>query len=239
MKDKKVMDNVQNLVYKMLIENTGIHFLDSGGSDGRHWQRNQLKSIDDFINEPIISYEIWNNSNDNVAKLDDISITVSLFHYLSDIFELDDVCNEFNSKFNVMSDYESDYNFISSDAQNWLDNNGFELQGTKENTYNYDNYFSQGVLYTHLKLNDDTYYLVSIHNGADARGGYTDAKLFKLPFHTDYAFCGVTVTGVVAGVGVSNQDNGVTLNIDDDNFDGLSDDFTFPKDCEIGLDYHF
>jgi hypothetical protein len=233
------MDNIQNLVYKMLTENTGTHFLDSGGSDGRHWQQNQLKNINDFVNENKISYEIWNGSDDNIAKLDDISITVSLFHYLSDIFELDDITNEFNSKFDVMSDFESDYNFISSEAQNWLDNNGFELQGTKQNTYNFDNYFSQDVLYTELKFNDDTYYLVSIHNGADARGGYTDAKLFKLPFYTDYAFFGVTVVGMVAGVGVSNQNDGVNLDIDDDDFDGSSDDFTFAKDCKIELDYHF
>ena len=233
------MDNVQNLVYKMLTENTGTHFLDSGGSDGRHWQQNKLKSIQDFINEPKISYEIWNGSDDNIAKLDDISITVSLFHYLSDIFELDGVCNEFNSKFNVMGDYDSDYNFISSDAQDWLYGNGFELERTKQNTYNFDNYFSQNVLYTELKLNDDTYYLVSIHNGADARGGYTDAKLFKLPFYISYAFYGVTITGTVDGVSVSNQDNGVTLDVDDDNFDGSSDDFTFAKDCKVELDYNF
>ena len=31
------------------------------------------------------------------------------------------------------------------------------------------------------------YVLLQIHNGADARGGYTDAKLFKMLSNEDYA----------------------------------------------------
>ena len=31
-----------------------------------------------------------------------------------------------------------------------------------------------------LTINDEEYILIQIHNGADVRGGYTDAKLFKL-----------------------------------------------------------
>ena len=39
---------IENIVYEMLTENTGTHFLDSGGEDGRHWQVNQKKSLADF-----------------------------------------------------------------------------------------------------------------------------------------------------------------------------------------------
>ena len=42
------MATIENIVYEMLTENTGTHFLDSGGEDGRHWQRNQKKSLADF-----------------------------------------------------------------------------------------------------------------------------------------------------------------------------------------------
>ena len=31
-----------------------------------------------------------------------------------------------------------------------------------------------------LTINNEEYILIQIHNGADVRGGYTDAKLFKL-----------------------------------------------------------
>ena len=42
---------LEKIIYKMLIENTGIHMCDSGGDDGRGWQRNQKKSLKDFIDE--------------------------------------------------------------------------------------------------------------------------------------------------------------------------------------------
>ena len=52
------MNNIQDIIYKMLTENTGTHFLDSGGSSNRHWQRNQVKTLDDFINESEQSFEV-------------------------------------------------------------------------------------------------------------------------------------------------------------------------------------
>jgi len=52
----KKYTKIQKLVYKMLTENTGVHFLDSGGTDGRMWQRNAKKTIEDFANEPAELY---------------------------------------------------------------------------------------------------------------------------------------------------------------------------------------
>lgn len=46
---KSKFNKVQKLVYSMLTENTGIHMLDSGFGEGRGWQRNQKKSIQDFL----------------------------------------------------------------------------------------------------------------------------------------------------------------------------------------------
>ena len=48
---------LEKIIYKMLTENTGIHMCDSGGDDGRGWQRNQKKSLKDFIDETDISYD--------------------------------------------------------------------------------------------------------------------------------------------------------------------------------------
>ena len=50
------MDTKQ-IIYGMLTENTGTHFLDSGGSEGRMWQRNAKKTMQDFENESEQSYE--------------------------------------------------------------------------------------------------------------------------------------------------------------------------------------
>ena len=50
-----------------------------------------------------------------------------------------------------------------------------------EYTYNYDNSLSQDIQYVSL---GDTYdcniIALAIHNGADARGGFTDYKIFKI-----------------------------------------------------------
>lgn len=212
------MKNINELVFNMLTESTGTHFLDSGGDDGRHWQRNKKKSIDDFNNEKKVDYDIY--FRDGKAKLDDISMTISLYHYLTDVFDTDDMCDLFNEKFNVMNDYDSDWNYISADAEKFLIDYEFKKQGDKINTYNYDNYLSQNVLFTHLKFYSDDYYLVSIHNGADVRGGYTDAKLFKLNTHIELPF-NFSIYGTINGIMVSNTYNGYSLTIDD--VDGNND----------------
>ena len=45
---------MKDTIKSMLLENTGKHFLDSGGESGRHWQRNQQR---DFDSEPPITIE--------------------------------------------------------------------------------------------------------------------------------------------------------------------------------------
>jgi hypothetical protein len=83
-KDKTMNDQTSKVIYEMLTENTGKHFLDSGGEDGRHWQHNQKRSFKDFKNEPEIS------------KDDDI-ITKSLFHHLNESCTyLPKLTNQFN-----------------------------------------------------------------------------------------------------------------------------------------------
>ena len=66
-----MQEKTEKIIYQMLIENTGIHMCDSGGKDGRGWQRNQKKSLKDFKNEPVI-------------KKDDDLIIKSLFHHLNE-----------------------------------------------------------------------------------------------------------------------------------------------------------
>ena len=39
--------NNQETIYNMLTEDTGVHMCDSGGANGRHYQKNQKKSITD------------------------------------------------------------------------------------------------------------------------------------------------------------------------------------------------
>jgi hypothetical protein len=165
---------VQRLVYKLLTQNTGVHMCDSGGADNRGWQRNQKKTIKDFMNEDEESYQFD-------FKYNEIYRNVSVFHYLSGL-ELDNICEKFNRR--QGADWEGnvgqldDTYGVSNRASEWLQSN-YEVQVEYTfNTYNGDSDLSQILQGSRLLINDETYYLIQIHNGADARGGYTDAKLF-------------------------------------------------------------
>lgn len=175
------MKDVKQLVYQMLTENTGVHMLDSGGTDGRMWQRNQKKTIHDFENEDEELYQLD-------AEYKEIYRTVSVFHYLTNNLEIDDICEEFNKIQDKSDNWDADGDVygVSKEAWSYLlnahdDDNGWDVLNVQRtwNTYNGESDLSQILQGSNLTINDEEYVLIQIHNGADARGGYTDAKLFK------------------------------------------------------------
>ena len=162
-------------IYSMLIENTGTHMLDSGGANGRGWQRNQKKTIEDFENEQEEVYQLD-------AKYKEIYRTVSIFHYLTNNLEVDNICEHFNNLQNAFDNWNADADVygVSFQAFEYLQNN-FDIEVQRSwNTYNGESDLSQILQGANITINDEQYILIQIHNGADARGGYTDAKLFKL-----------------------------------------------------------
>tara|TARA_R100000149_G_C5837231_1_gene110603 strand:+ start:78 stop:779 length:702 start_codon:yes stop_codon:yes gene_type:complete len=178
------MDTIQETIYDMLTENTGKHFLDSGGSSNRHWQRNQEKTIDDFINEEEQVYQIGFDQN---GKADEILRTVSVFHYLAGSgsnLELDSICKKFNA-LNKIDDELADCEPYGVGVMAWDYLNKY-IDGTHIrifNTCNYDCDLSQTLQGASLRLFVDgqyeDYILIQIHGGCDVRGGYTNAMLFK------------------------------------------------------------
>ena len=170
------MKSTKQLVYEMLTENTGTHFLDSGGDDGRGWQRNQKKTIEDFENEEEELYQLD-------AKFKEIHRTVSVFHYLtSSNLEIDEICEEFNEIQDYSDNWDADAEVygVSREAFDHIDFFcDVDIERTF-NTYNGESDLSQILQGANLTINGEPYILIQIHNGADARGGYTDAKLFKL-----------------------------------------------------------
>lgn len=167
---------IEKKIYEMLTENTGTHFLDSGGANGRMWQRNQKKTIEDFQDEPTATVELeWWRENDAWLSLD-----VSTFHYLTSVLSLDLYCAEFNARPCKNWDSENFYG-VSDEGESWL-LDLFEIKGSSWNSYNWDCPLSQvlqGCELTHIETGD-TYVLLQVHGGADVRGGYTDAQLFKV-----------------------------------------------------------
>ena len=173
------MDTKQ-IVYGMLTENTGTHFLDSGDSNGRMWQRNAKKTIQDFENEDEQSYEFD-------FKYNEIYRTVSVFHYLTNNLEIDDICEQFNKLQNENDNWDDDGYFygVSLEAGNFL-NSLKDVQNKRRwNTYNGDSDLSQILQGTTLEIDGEYYFIIQIHGGADARGGYTHAKMFKSGYFCD------------------------------------------------------
>jgi hypothetical protein len=170
------MNKTKKLIYEMLTECTGKHMCDSGMSNNRHWQRNQKKSIEDFENEP--EEHIYKEGNYIYRDL-------SVYHYLSEL-ELDDICDRFNRIQSQADNWDGDFNSnefvygVSAEAQQVLEHHNEVIINRSWNTYNGESDLVQTLQGANLSINDEEYILIQIHNGADVRGGYTDAKLFKL-----------------------------------------------------------
>ena len=175
--EKINFSDVQYLIFDMMTENTGRHMLDSGGAYGRHWERNQGKTIEDFNSEPAATLDIAIR-NYNGAPVVDLEVTASVFHRLSGVLELDRLCKEFNAL--PCDDWNSDIYGVSSEGFAWLEQKGFDLDQDAWNSYNWASNLSQTLQGQSVTLGDEEYILIQVHGGCDVRGGYTDAKLFKL-----------------------------------------------------------
>ena len=181
--------NMQETIAQMLTENTGTHFLDSGGANGRVWQQNAGKVVADFEAQPSATAEIY--VREWQGKLvAEVLPCVNIFHLLTGgALELDDLCHEFNAM--PVNEWDGDYNGVSLDGSEWLEARGFAMCKESRggwNTYNWGANHSQVMQGNELTLEgeygEEKYLLLQIHGGADVRGGYTDARLFKL---ADYA----------------------------------------------------
>jgi hypothetical protein len=192
---KRYQEKTVNELVSMLSENTGIHMCDSGGDSGRFWQRNQGKTRKDWIKSPEVSIDfekvyIW---NEETKKYEDAKptqwrpmYTVSIFHYLASVLKMDDICEAFN-KINKKSDnFDSDAAYgLSSEGEEFLERIGAKISGAW-NSYNGEDPYSQVTQGSPVNINEEYYILLQIHGGADVRGGYTTARLFKIQ---EYAGC--------------------------------------------------
>ena len=166
--------NIKEIAEGMLKENTGANFLDSCGAYGRHWQENQKVNFEEL---PEVTADLVDGCN--------IIPYVSLYHWIVSMFEIDELCEEFNSM--EVKDWDGELYGVSEAGEEWLANHGFEVTG-RDNSYNYDNDLSQTIILARLSLDGDEwagYYLLQVHGGCDVRGGYTDAKLLKA-YDPDY-----------------------------------------------------
>lgn len=215
----QVKTTFEQFLYDQFTTNTGTHFMDSGGDDGRQWQRNQKKTLQDFLDAPEVELDSWYLEHlEEGATSEDLVPTVSTFHYMLNNLELDSICEEFNSL--KCEDWDSDAAYgLSVAGAEYLERNGFRL-GTAWNSYNYDSNLDHVLQGCNVYAEGDSeefpsYMLIQLHLGADVRGGYTDAKLYRVS--CEYFNTNPDVYGDLDGVSVSTSYNGYNLTDDDGN----------------------
>lgn len=210
---------INNLVYQMLTTSTGTHLLDSGGDNGRAWQRNQKKTQAEFEAEDKYTIDYPEDiTSGRMTDSGDLVPTVSLYHHMIDALDLDDVCNKFNKL--ACNNWNSDRAYgLSTSQEEWLTKRGYTIRDTW-NSYNSETNLSQVVQGANVNVAGDEsnfeypeYILLQVHQGADVRGGYTDAKLFRVS--EDYFDTNPMVYGTIDGVEVSTGYNGYNLTDED------------------------
>lgn len=168
--DKKLIDNK---LIEMLQENTGRHFLDSGGAYGRNWERNQGV---DFPARPEGSLEFYTRGSDL-----DICATLDVFHFLRDRLEYNP---NLDRRYRAWCEWqEDDLTYGSAvDFARSIGGKGVYQEGPAFtiNTYNGEDLLSQTLQYAYWTDDDGAHVLLQIHGGCDARGGYTDPVAFDL-----------------------------------------------------------
>jgi len=172
--------SMKDTIISMLLENTGKHPMDSGGANGRRWQRNQFR---DFESEEPITFEVNINYNeDGTVRYRDIIPTITLYHWLMGAnIEEDERAEEFNALIDQADPWCEDLAFTTEQCYQKLMEWDADIDDERcYNTYNDSDCLDQVIQYQHLTIGDDPYVLISVHGGADVRGGYAASRLFYL-----------------------------------------------------------
>lgn len=158
----------------MLVENTGTSILDSGSAYGRHWQKNQGKTVQDFIDAPV-----------QLVDRDFSYVVLDVFHYLNERLEYAPELDAEFRNFDKTSGIDGTWSDVITA---WLESLGIDTsdddfygEHCSFNTYNFDGEsLSQTIAGNLFSYGDQSYVLLQIHGGCDVRGGYTDPVVFSV-----------------------------------------------------------
>lgn len=159
----------KEVLQSMFTENTGRHFLDSGGAYGRHWEMNQGKDMSEMP-------EAWHSYGP----------TLSTFHYLLGRLGY---AAAMDRLFNIWS-VDSDESWLSDmeefaekmHDQRWTDTRTF-------NSYNDETFLDQVIQWVEFDHDGQHYILLQVHGGCDVRGGYTKPVAFTVDSEYWYYQC--------------------------------------------------
>lgn len=172
------MDKTVEAILAQLTENTGRHFLDSGGAYGRNWERNQRREFD---KEPAVSVQ-WSCWNGQL----ELEATVSLYHWMVHNLELDERLQKMMNAYTELNPEANWFEVAEGFADLLAETTGFG-KGRVINTYNDpDNCdLSQTIQYIEMSAEggndfyDVTHLILQVHGGCDVRGGYSSPRIYK------------------------------------------------------------
>jgi len=164
----------EEIIYKMLTESTGTNMMDSGMANNRHWQQNQLRTLEDFKKDELV--EIDKKYNE---------ITLNIFPFLNEFLEYDSDQTENLNNYLAWHELENNLNNVMSyfnhELPSHIVQSAYSDSSKHINSYNEDCILSQTIQVIYSgDLYENDLMGISIHNGADVRGGYTDFKLFNV-----------------------------------------------------------
>jgi len=173
-------ETTESVLRDMLTENTGTHFLDSGGVYGRNWERNQGRDFDKE-QEAALRFTTYRGKDGPEVC---VEVTLHVYHWLRERLdfnpELDarfrEWCDADGGRYGQLPDMEE---FVETQCP---DAGGIYGEGEPftVNTYNGEDLLSQTLQYIFWTDEEGEHVLLQIHGGCDVRGGYTSARAFDL-----------------------------------------------------------
>lgn len=176
-------DKLKKVINEMLKENTGKHYLDSGGVGGRAWEQNQPR---EFEKEDAFFTHVRANEDGTMTEF---WVTFNLYHFLTAHLMLDETTEEWQKKFDKFA------TLPEWERESWEDVmeafcKKYKIEVTDSYyTYNTETILSQDIIVFEINTPYREYDLIflRIHGGCDARGGFTAPKIFRKCDHFDYA----------------------------------------------------
>jgi len=188
--------DAEEVIKSQLTENTGRHFLDSGGAHGRHWEENQenppwekpqFEVYDSFAVKNIYYHMTENLQRDRTA----VALEMGLYALgYSDRFDRESWLSTmeiFAESLDELTftDWKGEYQLPETVADELA---GLRSLGT-DNPFVFNTYNSEfGSISQHIQCVGfgngpyPDYWMVSVHGGCDIRGGYTAPRVYKAEY---------------------------------------------------------
>ena len=179
MNDEAIKQATAKVITEMLTESTGRALMDSGNAYGRHWERNQRDGI--MTGHQICDF--YRNDEDQTCEL---IPTIPIFDVFSNALRYTEECKYLESLMPPL---------ISNDGLSWIQEEIKKDKTFKENeymgtsifnSYNREHFMSQDYESIYFKYDDEPYVAISIHNGCDIRGGYTNVHIFDVGYEDEF-----------------------------------------------------